>query len=489
MAVGFSQIPSSLLVPLFYAEIDPSRAGGGQPTQRMLLIGQSTLSLASMPRVVANYAQAAALFGPHSMLARMVAKVRENDTFGEVWCLNVADGTSAAAATGTITVGGPSTAAGTLFLYVGGRLVTVAVASGATANTIATAIGAAINAASPMAVTASVSSAVVTLTARHPGLAGNDIDIRANYRGSAGGEATPAGVTLTIAAMSGGTVDPDLSVLDGLLADEAYDFIVTPYTATTQLDQLRALMNDQAGRWAWSRQVFGHVFGYKRDTAANLLTFGAGRNDQHVAVAGWNDSPTPPDEAAAALAAVVAASVRADPARPLQTLVVNGVLAPPRGSRFTFAEKQSLLASGVAQLVAGDDGTVSILRMVTTYRQNAFGQTDRSYLDVETLFTLADVIRRLRGVVTTKFGRSKLASNGTRFGPGQPIVTPNIIRAELIAQYAQLERLGLVENAEGFAANLVVERDENDPSRVNVLYPPDLINGLRVFATLAQFRA
>jgi hypothetical protein len=47
---------------------------------------------------------------------------------------------------------------------------------------------------------------------------------------------------------------------------------------------------------------------------------------------------------------------------------------------------------------------------------------------------------------------------------------------------------GLVENLRAFKANLIVERDPNDPNRVNVLYPPDLINQLRVFAVLAQFR-
>jgi phage tail sheath gpL-like len=45
-----------------------------------------------------------------------------------------------------------------------------------------------------------------------------------------------------------------------------------------------------------------------------------------------------------------------------------------------------------------------------------------------------------------------------------------------------------VENAELFAEHLVVERDSQDPSRVNVLFPPDYINGLRVFALLNQFR-
>ena len=39
-----------------------------------------------------------------------------------------------------------------------------------------------------------------------------------------------------------------------------------------------------------------------------------------------------------------------------------------------------------------------------------------------------------------------------------------------------------------FKAHLICERDTNDPNRVNVLYPPDLINQLRVFAVLAQFR-
>ena len=39
-----------------------------------------------------------------------------------------------------------------------------------------------------------------------------------------------------------------------------------------------------------------------------------------------------------------------------------------------------------------------------------------------------------------------------------------------------------------FKAHLIVERDPNNPNRVNVLYPPDLINQLRIFAVLAQFR-
>ncbi|MNT86118.1 Phage tail sheath protein [compost metagenome] len=67
-------------------------------------------------------------------------------------------------------------------------------------------------------------------------------------------------------------------------------------------------------------------------------------------------------------------------------------------------------------------------------------------------------------------------------------MTPNVIRGELLAEYAAMEDEGLVENAKAFAANLIVERSATDPNRLNVLLPPDLVNQLRVFAVLAQFR-
>lgn len=71
---------------------------------------------------------------------------------------------------------------------------------------------------------------------------------------------------------------------------------------------------------------------------------------------------------------------------------------------------------------------VRIQRDVTTYRKNAYGVADNSYLDSETLHTSAYVLRKLKSVITSKYGRHKLASDGTRFGPGQAIVTPAVIK-------------------------------------------------------------
>lgn len=159
----------------------------------------------------------------------------------------------------------------------------------------------------------------------------------------------------------------------------------------------------------------------------------------------------------------------------------------PKGKRFTMTEQQTLLSHGVATAYV-ESGVLRIQRDVTTYRKNAYGVADNSYLDSETLHTSAYVLRKLKSVITSKYGRHKLASDGTRFGPGQAIVTPAVIKGELLATYRQLERAGIVENYELFKQYLVVERDASDPNRLNTLFPPDYVNQLRVFAVVNQFR-
>ena len=62
-----------------------------------------------------------------------------------------------------------------------------------------------------------------------------------------------------------------------------------------------------------------------------------------------------------------------------------------------------------------------IERAITTYQTNAFGDADVSYLDSETLHTLAYIIRNLKSVITSKYPRHKLANDGTKYGPGRQL--------------------------------------------------------------------
>ena len=98
---------------------------------------------------------------------------------------------------------------------------------------------------------------------------------------------------------------------------------------------------------------------------------------------------------------------------------------------------------------------------------------------VATPALLAAIRRVWRIRYSTRYPRHKLANDGTSFGPGQAIVTPIVIRGELIGAYYALEYLGIVENADAFAEYLIVERSSENPNRLNILFPPDLVNQLR----------
>lgn len=492
--VPFHQIPTSLREPLFYAEVDASHANTSTPNLRALLIGTKTAAgaaPANVPLILQAVDDAKTQFGLGSILARMASAYRLNDTFGEVWGLPLAEAAGGTAATGSISFVGTATAAGTLSLYIAGQLVSVAVPSGMTAAQLATAVIAAITAAVDLPVTAAVDGAdnfKVNLTARHKGVTGNDIDIRLNYRGSPSGEITPAGIVPTIVAMAAGATNPTLGPALAALADQPFEFIACAYTDATSLAALTAFLNDTAGRWSWQVKLYGHCIVAYRGTYGALTTWGGALNDPHLSALGVYDTPTPMWEIASALAAQAAISVRADQSQPIRNVVLQGVLAPPVASRFSLSQRNAMLFDGVSTFNVDQSGQVILSKLITTYQKNSFNVDDNSFLDAETLFNLAGILRRLEAVVTTKYGRSKLASDGAFLQPGSNVVTPNLIRADIIAEYRALEAEGHVQASDVFAAGLKVQKNTINPNRLDVLWPGILVGRLDIFALLAQFR-
>ncbi len=490
MSISFDTIPAALRVPLFYAEVDRSAAGGGQTQPKTLIVGQMTASgSATADSVVSVSSPSAArdLFGAGSVLALMVAKYVENDPDADLWALPVEDNGAGTAGVWTITVTGPATADGTISLYIGGQKVTVAVSEDDVQNDIAAAIEDALDAVvDDLPITATSATNVVTCTAKNDGTVLGDLVIEENYRGLAAGEELPAGVSLAIANSVAGATDPDLtSTLATAIGDEEYDYIVHPYLDDTNL---AAFETEMADRWAYDRQIYGHCFTAKRDSVADLTTWGNAQNDPHLTCFGFDALANLTCEIAAAGAGRVAASLRIDPARPCQTLPLMGILpytAP--GDAFTITERNTLLFDGVAT-VYPSTGYVRLDRAITTYQTDDYGTADASMLDVQTLATLQYILRSLKSVVQTKYGRVKLVDDGTRYGAGQAVVSPSVVRAEMLAHYRELERRALVENFDEFKENLVVERNEDDPNRLDVYYPPDLANQLRVLALRAAFR-
>jgi phage tail sheath gpL-like len=164
------------------------------------------------------------------------------------------------------------------------------------------------------------------------------------------------------------------------------------------------------------------------------------------------------------------------------------MVSPRADDLFTRAQREALLRDGIATFTADAAGTCRIERSITTYQTDAFALPDVAWLDLETVTTLGYLRASLRTRIAQKFPRTKLADDDTRYGAGQAVVTPRVIRAEIIALAREWEEAGLVEGLDQFIADLIVERDSSDPNRVNALVPPDIVNQFRSFAAAIQFR-
>lgn len=489
MAIGFDTIPGpgSLRKPGAYSEIDNSQAvrGPQSVTYRRLLIGQKLSGGTAMANAlvrVTSAAQADTLFGAGSMLAGMVRAALAIDTYTELQVMPVVDNAAGAAATGTIVFTGPATTSGTIELLIAGRRVSVGVISGDTATAIGTAAAAAITAAADMPVTAASTTGTVTLTSRHKGETGNSLSAMVNYYT---GQVLPAGVGVTFTAFSGGSGNPALGSALAALGDEWLQTWGVPYSDSASLATIKT---ELSSRFAWNREIEAHAFVAARGTQGTLGAIGDSHNSQHLTIIMANDEPMPAYEKAAETMAIAAYYAAIDPARPIQNLAYTWCLPPVAADRFTNEERNLLLFDGIATSKVATDGTMQVERLITTYKTNAAGGSDISYLDSETLLTLMFLRHDWRDYILRKYPRHKLANDGTRYGAGQPVVTPVVMKAEAISKFREWERLGLVENMADFKANLISERNASDPNRLDMLLPPDLVNQLRIVGSKIQFR-
>ena len=479
MAISFNNISSSNRVPLFKAEVDNSRASFFTQNLKAIIIGQSVSTIVETPVLITSTKQAKNLYGVGSMLAIQVAAFFNNNEDTELWVqpLNDVAGTDA---TGTITYTGTATESGTAFIYVGGVQVQVGISKTDTATTVASNAVIAINKNVDLPVIASNATGTITLTAKNSGTKGNSINTTVNLYPQF--ETTPSGLSAIVVQMSNGATDPSITTAIAAIGDAEFEYWIQPYADTTSLDALRDELDT---RWG-NKQLYGHAFTSINDTVAGLDTTGSARNDEHQTIVGYYNSPTWDVVVGASYAAVVVKSLNIDPARPLQTLSVAGIVTPNISSIMTESEMNTLLYSGVSPL-SYEGGIARVVSTITTYQTDAFGSADPSYLYVNTLSSLSYITRTIRNMVQTKFSRVKLADDGTSFGAGQAIVTPKIVRGEIVSVYNDLVTLGIVENVDRFIEELVVERDVVNPDRLNVLIVPDLVNGLRTFALKNQF--
>lgn len=484
MSITFNEVPSALRYPGAYIEIDGSQAGLSSDLPAVLLVGQKlatgTAAAGEVVRI-SSVGDAQNKAGAGSMLAQMAKAYRKKDTTFDLFMLPYADNAAGVQATGTITVTAAATANGTLALYIAQTLVSVGITTGQTPAQLATAIAQAItNAGTDIPVIAAAANAVVTLTARHKGSCGNNIDMRLNMYG----ETTPTGMAVTLAAMANGTGDPAPGDLASIIGKRWFRYVSL---GINDAATLAAWHTESQRRYAVPVMAGFRAFTAYRGDFASAAAFGSAKNYEHIADLWIAFSPKSTWEVAATLAAAAAVSLYNNPVSSMEGITLPDVKGDLSYNDFTSGN--SLLFKGMSVMEVASDGSCSIKRLISMYQQRSDGSSDDAYLDIN----VAEVMERIRyeqrmGAIK-RFRGSTAAKTNEGYRPGLKITTEDSVRAYLLSLYKNvlLGEYGWVQAYSYYKDSLVVEQDANNPSRFNFTDDPVINSPFYILAGRSVF--
>lgn len=497
----FNTIPGNLVAPIVTFEVNSG--GAFENRSRLLLIGHKNTGAVltdNVPTPCPTEVEARRLAGAGSMLDDMVRMARRNAPAQELWIMAVPP--TGAANTRTLTIGTPPAAGGLGTIMIAGEPVRFTIAAGISGNSLATAMSTAINtyynrlngASLPVTATAATNPAVVTITARHAGAHGAEIDVDVP---ALGGTNALTGV-LTIATATAGSGSPDLSAGLAALGDDPFDWIVSAFADDTNIGRIKTLLDDVSGRWAWNRQIYGHAFVAKVDSTANLTTAGLAQDNRHLTIVpliagGGHGQPAWQWVSAIAARASVWLSDGAtgNVSRNQTGLAVSGLVAPrDRTKWLDHATREAFLGSGLSTWAVRSDGAVTIDKLITTAR-TLNGVTDTTFRDLQKIGQLMYALRKFRAALVYEHGQKAIADDNPGNSPA--ISTVLDIKATFLHAYAEMAATGVLENTVAAAERIVVQRNADNANRVDIMAPLDMVNPLDIIAANArvysQFRA
>jgi phage tail sheath gpL-like len=466
--IAFDSIPASIRKPGKYIEFNTKLAVRTLPgnLQKTLIVGQRIASGALPANTVVDIfsdVQAAIYFGYGSIAHLMCAAALKSNRYLSLQAIALDDAGAGVAGTQTVTITGPATSQGVLTVDVGNQAVRIAVAVGDTATDMAAALKTQFDNQPNLPVTASAALGVLTLTAKCKGTLGSLIKISAT---ALAGSVPLPGVTATVAAGVAGATDPTIATALATVFGAGHNIIISAWNDQTNLTALRTHLEAVTGPLEQRDAigVYGHV-----GTLSQGTTLAGQINSGLITYSLLPNAFDNSYELAAAYGAEIA--FEEDPARPLNTLPLTGILPNPLANRLGRTEQEVCLYNGTTPLEVGPGDRVQIVRAVTTYTLDPQGIPDISLLDLTTIRTLFYVRRAIRERIALRFPREKKTAR-----------TKSKVRSEIIDVLLKLEELEIVENVTDNLSGIIIEDDLQDPNRLNAKIPTDVVNGLHIFA-------
>lgn len=139
--------------------------------------------------------------------------------------------------------------------------------------------------------------------------------------------------------------------------------------------------------------------------------------------------------------------------------------APAEVDRFTDTEQDLLLKGGISTFNSGKDGTVTLDRVVTTYKVSPLAVPDRAWLDIMVPKTMSRLRYDWASYVSLLYPRNKLAADGSLAAEADEsgvVVTPKRMHGSWSARCSQYEKWGWIQGSSETVRQSVFAIDDAD---------------------------
>jgi len=498
--ITLDEIPYNLQVPgaFYQVRANYSQAGLLPYPAKALLIGQMLPTGTAQPNTpypVFAASDAQALGGGGSIIAQMAAAFIRANPWLPLEIIGVPDATAATKASGSFGITGTATQAGTLALYVAGIRIAVPVSVGDTAATVvANALSTAEQLVSTLGgipfsegflpFTPTAGTGALEIAALHGGTLGNTIDLRVNAQR---GDATPAGLAVTVTAMAGGATDPVVTAALDAISSTWFTDIGICWNDANNVGIFEGVL---ATRYMAMGQLDAKGYRVIAGTPGTVQTAQTGLNSKYATTLPIQNPMHPTWVICGAYAGACSYELANDPSRQLRGVALPGILPPAPADRYDETERNILLGAGMSTFTVAVDGTVQLERVVTENTTDANGIPSQAWHDIMVPATMSRIRYDWIGYVSLVYPRNKLAPDGSLAAEYDgTVVTPKRMRGAWAGRCRVYAENGWIVNTAATVAASTFVIDSNDPNRMNSRQQVNLIGNLMILAGDLEFAA
>jgi phage tail sheath gpL-like len=262
-----------------------------------------------------------------------------------------------------------------------------------------------------------------------------------------------------------GETNPDYNAaLDILAMEEAVDIVLTDAMDLVTINMVKTHVNNASS----SRKERFSVFGYDTNTnISTAITNATSVNSPRMIAAypnGLNEEgeELPGFITAAALAGQLAGET--DPSMPMTGVEIQGFYG--LAIKISEAEMESLIDAGIVPLEIRN-GTIRIVRCITTYTKDANDAVDITWQEITTIRISDYIFKDLREHLARTFARAK-----------QNADTRDALRSEVVSRLMQYQDQDYLENV--VEDDVAIEINPTNPLRSDVKFKYDVTGPLNV---------